>query len=90
VTGNFSRSMHTDTRPTPYTLNPNCDLNPKPRTLICDRQLLPQRMLPKFAEGGRAQDDRTFHVVGDLDDEDVDALDALDALDAQTRIQSKP
>ena len=43
-------------------------------------------MPPKFAEGGRAQDDQTFHVVGNLDDEDVDALDALDA---QNRIQSK-
>ena len=31
-------------------------------------------MPPKFAEGGRAQDDQTFHVVGNLDDEDVDAL----------------
>jgi len=36
-------------------------------------------MPPKYAEGGSAQDDGTFHVVGDLDDEQVDALDALDA-----------
>ena len=43
---------------------------PCPPAQPLQRHLLPQRMAPKYAEGGRPCDDPTFHVMGDHDDDD--------------------